>query len=43
MLDFIKRFLIACIMGVCITLLFLGSKMVQADLQQWEIKKEVRE
>jgi len=43
MLDFIKRILIACIMGTCITLLFLGSKMVQADFEQWEIKKEIRE
>lgn len=30
MSDYIKRFVIACIMGLCVSLLFLGGKNVHA-------------
>ena len=40
MVDYIRRLLIACIMGACVSLLFLGGKMVQADL---DIKKEIKD
>ena len=30
--DYIKRLLIACIMGACVSLLFLGGKNVQASM-----------
>ncbi len=32
MQDYIKRLLIACIMGACVSLLFLGGKNVQASM-----------
>lgn len=31
MLDYIKRFIIACIMGLCVSLLFLGGNMEQTE------------
>ena len=41
--DYIRRLLIACIMGACVSLLFLGGKNVQANVgEQFSVIHEIQ-